>query len=120
MHWLFLIIAIVFEVGWAIAMKKSQGLTNIPWTISFGVMYLLSAGFLALATKTLDIGLAYAMWAGVGMALIATFGIVFLKEPASLLRIGSLALVLIGVVGLKISAAGSPPPKPTVETTNEQ
>lgn len=104
MHWLYLIIAIFFEVGWAISMKKSHGLTNIPWTIAFGVMYLLSAAFLALATKTLDIGLAYALWAGVGMALIATFGIVFLKEPATVLRIVSLALVLVGVVGLKVSA----------------
>jgi multidrug transporter EmrE-like cation transporter len=104
MHWIYLIIAIVFEVGWAIAMKKSDGLSKLPWTISFVVMYLLSAGFLALATKTLDIGLAYALWAGVGMALIATFGIVFLKEPATALRIGSLALVLMGVVGLKVSA----------------
>lgn len=104
MHWLYLIIAIVFEVGWAIAMKKSDGLTKLPWTLSFGLMYLLSAAFLALATKKLDIGLAYAMWAGVGMALIALFGIVFLKESASVLRLGSLALVLVGVVGLKLSA----------------
>lgn len=107
MHWLYLVIAIAFEVGWAIAMKKSDGLTKLPWTISFAVMYLLSAGFLAMATKTLDIGLAYALWAGVGMALIATFGIVFLKEPATALRIGSLTLVLIGVVGLKVSAGGT-------------
>jgi len=118
MHWLYLIIAIVFEVGWAIAMKKSDGLTKLPWTISFAVMYLLSAGFLALATKTLDIGLAYALWAGVGMALIATFGIVFLKEPATALRIGSLALVLIGVVGLKVSAGATSPQTPISSATN--
>ncbi|MBX3390107.1 MAG: multidrug efflux SMR transporter [Phycisphaeraceae bacterium] len=104
MHWLYLIIAIIFEVGWAIAMKKSEGLTKLPWTAAFGVMYLLSAAFLALATKKLDIGLAYAMWAGVGMALIALFGIVFLKESTSALRLGSLALVLVGVVGLKLSS----------------
>jgi len=108
MHWLYLIIAIIFEVGWAIAMKKSDGLSKLPWTLSFAVMYLLSAGFLALATKTLDVGLAYAMWAGVGMAIIATVGIVFLKEPAGALRVASLALVLVGVVGLKISAGAGP------------
>jgi len=118
MHWLYLIIAIIFEVGWAIAMKKSDGLSKLPWTLSFAVMYLLSAGFLALATKTLDIGLAYALWAGVGMALIATFGIVFLKEPATALRIGSLALVLIGVVGLKVSAGGTAPEKSVPAATN--
>lgn len=115
MHWLYLIIAIIFEVGWALAMKKSDGLTKLPWTVAFGIMYLLSAAFLALATKKMDIGLAYAMWAGVGMALIAVFGIVVLKEPAGWLRIGSLALVLIGVVGLKLSAFRSPPSVP-VET----
>ncbi|MGH7243532.1 MAG: DMT family transporter [Phycisphaerales bacterium] len=112
MHWLYLTIAIAFEVGWALAMKKSDGLTRLPWTISFAVMYLLSAAFLALATKKMDIGLAYAMWAGVGMALIATFGIVFLKESASLLRIASLALVLLGVVGLKLSAFPATPSVP--------
>ncbi|MBX3379793.1 MAG: multidrug efflux SMR transporter [Phycisphaeraceae bacterium] len=116
MHWLYLVIAIIFEVGWAIAMKKSDGLSKLPWTLSFAVMYLLSAGFLALATKTLDVGLAYAMWAGVGMAIIATIGIVFLKEPAGALRIASLALVLIGVVGLKISAT-APKPESTAPAT---
>jgi len=108
MHWLYLIIAIIFEVGWAIAMKKSDGLSKLPWTLSFAVMYLLSAGFLALATKTLDVGLAYAMWAGVGMAIIATVGIVFLKEPAGALRVASLALVLVGVVGLKFGGGAGP------------
>lgn len=115
MHWLYLIIAIVFEVGWAIAMKKSDGLSKLPWTVAFGLMYLLSAAFLALATKKLDIGLAYAMWAGVGMAMIAIFGIVFLKEPAGALRVVSLALVLIGVVGLKMSAFDGAKPNGTVQ-----
>lgn len=104
MHWLYLTIAILFEVGWALAMKKSDGLSKLPWTLAFGVMYLLSAAFLALATKKLDVGLAYAMWAGVGMAIIAICGILFLNESAGWLRVCSLVLVLTGVVGLKISA----------------
>ncbi|MBY0114165.1 MAG: multidrug efflux SMR transporter [Phycisphaerales bacterium] len=105
MHWLHLILAIVFEAGWAIAMKKSDGLSKLPWTAGFIVMYLLSAAFLALATKKLEVGLAYAIWAGCGMAIIAVVGMLFLNESASVLRLASLALVLVGVVGLKLSAS---------------
>jgi quaternary ammonium compound-resistance protein SugE len=104
MHWFHLILAIVFEAGWALAMKKSDGLTKPAWVAVFVVTYLLSAAFLALATKKLDVGLAYAIWAGCGMAIIAICGILFLGESASWLRIASLALVLVGVVGLKFSA----------------
>jgi small multidrug resistance pump len=86
-------------------MKKSEGLTRPAWVAVFGVTYLLSAAFLALATKKLDVGLAYAIWAGSGMAIIAVVGIFFLGESASWLRLASLALVLVGVVGLKLSAS---------------
>ena len=105
MPWFYLLLAIVFEVGWALSMKKSEGLSRPGWAIAFGVMYLLSAAFLALATKKMDVGLASALWAGSGMAIIAICGMAFLGESASLLRIGSLALVLAGVVGLKMSAS---------------
>lgn len=104
MHWLHLSLAIIFEVGWALAMKKSEGLTKPAWVAVFVVTYLLSAAFLALATKKLDVGLAYALWAGCGMAIIAICGMLFLNESASTLRLAALALVLVGVVGLKLSA----------------
>lgn len=105
MHWFHLALAIIFEAGWALAMKKSDGLTRPAWAAAFVVMYLLSAAFLALATKKLDVGLAYAIWAGCGMAIIAVCGMFFLGESASWIRIASLALVLVGVVGLKFSAS---------------
>lgn len=105
MHWLHLTLAIIFEAGWALSMKKSDGLTKPAWVAAFAVTYLLSAAFLALATKKLDVGLAYAIWAGCGMAIIAICGILFLNESASWLRLASLALVLVGVVGLKLSAS---------------
>lgn len=85
-------------------MKKSEGLTKPGWVVVFAVTYLLSAAFLALATRKLDVGLAYAIWAGCGMAIIAVVGMLFLGESASPLRVISLALVLVGVVGLKLSA----------------
>lgn len=100
---LYLVLAIVFEVGWAIAMKLSDGMTKVQPTIAMVVMYLLSVVFLALATKKLDISVAYAVWAGSGAALIAIAGIVHFKEPATALKIISVGLIVAGIVGLQIS-----------------
>ncbi len=106
MLYLWLALAIVFEVGWAISMKVSAGLTR-PWpTVATIVMYFLSVVFLSMATKKLDVGTAYAMWAGSGAALIALIGIWWFKEPASALKLGSIALVVLGIVGLNIATGG--------------
>lgn len=108
MLYLWLALAIVFEAGWAIAMKVSEGLTK-PWpTVATVVMYVLSVVFLSFATKRMDVGTAYAIWAGSGAAIIALIGIWWFKEPASALKLGSLGVVVVGIVGLNIAAAGSP------------
>jgi multidrug transporter EmrE-like cation transporter len=106
MTYLLLALAIVFEVGWAIAMKLSSGLTKPAPTIAFGIMYILSAIFLALATKKLDVGVGYAIWAGAGAVLIAVCGITYFKEPASALKVVSMCLVVAGIVGLGLSGGG--------------
>jgi len=106
MVYLWLGLAIVFEVGWAIAMKLSDGLTKVGPAVATVVMYLLSVVFLALATKKMDIGLAYAIWAGTGVALIAVAGMTYFKEPVSALKIGSLALIVLGIAGLNIATGG--------------
>jgi multidrug transporter EmrE-like cation transporter len=114
MTYFYLALAIVFEAGWAIAMKISQGLTR-PWpTAATIVMYVFSLVFLALATRKLQIGVTYAVWAGVGAAIIAGAGIVHFKEPVTPLKLVSLGLVILGVIGLNLSghAAPSPPPGP--------
>lgn len=106
MTFLFLALAIVFEVGWAVAMKLSQGFTRAPYTAATVVMYLLSVVFLALATKKMDIGTAYAVWAGSGVALIAIIGIVHFKEPASALKLASLGLIVLGIIGVSLTRGG--------------
>ncbi len=106
MTYLYLTIAIVFEVGWAIAMKLSKGFSKPGPTAATVVMYLLSVVFLALATRKLEIGVGYAIWAGSGAALIAIAGVVYFKEPASALKIASLGLIVIGIVGLNVAGGG--------------
>src|SRR5262245_31224771 len=103
---LYLLLAIVFEVGWAIAMKLSRGLTRPGPAAATVVMYLLGVVFLALATRKLDIGVAYALWAGSGAAVIAVIGILYFKEPATALKLASLGLIVLGIVGLQIAGGG--------------
>lgn len=103
MTYLYLSIAIVFEVGWAIAMKLSKGFSRPGPAAATVVMYLLSVVFLSLAARKLEIGVAYAVWAGTGAALIALAGIAYFKEPASLLKMVSVGLIVIGIVGLQLA-----------------
>jgi multidrug transporter EmrE-like cation transporter len=103
---LYLILAVVFEVGWAVAMKVSGGLARpVPAAITI-VAYILSLVFLALATRRLEIGAAYAVWAGSGAAIIATIGILYFREPVTALKLISLGLVVAGIVGLQLSGKG--------------
>lgn len=102
MFYLWLALAIAFEVGWAIAMKLSAGFTRPVPTAATIVMYLLSVVFLSLVTKRMDVGVAYAIWAGAGAALIAIAGMTYFREPAGTLKIISLLLIIAGIVGLQI------------------
>jgi small multidrug resistance pump len=106
----YLALAIVFEVAWAVAMKLSQGFTRPGPAAVTVVAYLLSVVFLALATRRLDLSVAYATWGGAGMALIAVCGVLYFREPLTLLKAGSLALILIGIVGLHWSSPGHDEP----------
>lgn len=106
MTYLYLALAILFEVGWALGLKLSNGFTRPLAAIATAAMYILSLVFLMLAVKKLDIGPAYAIWAGTGAALIALAGILYFKEPASALKVISMALVIAGVIGLNLSGGG--------------
>lgn len=103
MVYLWLALAVLFEVGWAVSMKLSKGFTRPGPAIATVVMYLLSVVFLARATRVMDLGVAYAIWVGAGMSLIAVVGMVHFKEPVTPMKIASLALVLLGVLGLNLS-----------------
>src|SRR5262245_8775296 len=107
MTYLWLALAIVFEAGWAIAMKMSEGLTRPAPAAATILMYILSLVFLALATRRLDLGPAYAMWAGAGAVLIAAAGVVYFKEPATVVKLTSMALIVVGIVGLQLATGGA-------------
>jgi multidrug transporter EmrE-like cation transporter len=106
MLYLWLALAIVFEVGWAVAMKMSSGFTKLPATVATVVMYLLSVVFLSQVTRKMDVGVAYAIWAGGGVSLIAIVGMMYFKEPVGTVKVVSLLLVVAGIVGLNVSGGG--------------
>jgi small multidrug resistance pump len=103
MPWLFLAAAIVFEVAGITSMKLSRGLTELWPSFAVIVFYVFSAAAVILALKRLELSTAYAIWSGVGTALAAAIGVVYFREPLTLFKMGSLALVILGVVGLSLA-----------------
>jgi quaternary ammonium compound-resistance protein SugE len=104
MAWLMLVVAGLFEVGWAIGLKYTEGFTR-PWpTIATVTAMVVSIGLLGLAMKTLPVGTAYAVWVGVGAVGTAILGIVLLGESAAPGRLISLGLIVAGIVGLKLAS----------------
>jgi small multidrug resistance pump len=102
MSWVYLILAIIMEVIGTTNMKLSEGFTKILPSILMFVFYGFSFAFITLALKKIDLSIAYALWSGVGTALIAAIGVLYFKEPATAIKIGSIALIVIGVVGLML------------------
>jgi quaternary ammonium compound-resistance protein SugE len=101
--WPLLVLAGLFEVGWAIGLKYTDGYTKLwPSTLTVLAM-IVSVWLLGLAAKELPIGTAYAVWVGIGAVGTVILGIVLLDEPASALRLGSIALIIAGIVGLKLA-----------------
>ena len=103
MNWGILLIAGLFEIGWAIGLKYTEGFSRLWPTVWTLLSMALSVGLLGVAMKTLPVGTAYAVWVGVGAIGTAILGIVLFKEPANAARLLSLALILGGIVGLKLS-----------------
>jgi quaternary ammonium compound-resistance protein SugE len=103
MAWLLVVLAGILESGFAVCLKLSSGLTRIGPTVLFAVFALASFGLLTLALKDLHVGPAYAVWTGIGAAGTVIVGIVWLEEPASVLKMVSIGLVLAGVIGLQLS-----------------
>ena len=105
MTWLYLVLAILLEVSGTTCMKSSEGFTRMVPSILLVVFYTLSFGMLTLALNKIDVSVAYAIWSGVGTALIASIGVLWFKEPATAMKLISLGLIIIGVVGLNLSGA---------------
>lgn len=103
MAWVALVAAGLFETGFAVCLKLSNGLTALWPTVAFAVSALISFGLLNFALRDLEVGAAYAVWTGIGAAGAATFGMVFLGDAVSVTKLVSIALILAGVTGLNLS-----------------
>ena len=103
MTWLYLVLAILLEVSGTTCMKLSEGFTRLVPSILLVVFYTLSFGMLTLALTKIDVSVAYAIWSGVGTALIASIGVLWFKEPATAMKLISLGLIIMGVVGLNLT-----------------
>jgi quaternary ammonium compound-resistance protein SugE len=103
MAWFYLLIAGLFEVGWAIGLKYTEGFSRLWPSLMTIVAMVLSLGFLGLALKTLPVGTAYAIWTGVGAVGTATLGIYLFAEPASAMRLACIGLIVTGIFGLKLA-----------------
>ena len=101
--WLILLIAGLFEIGWAIGLKYTDGFTRFWPTAWTAVALILSMALLGVAVKALPLGTAYAVWVGIGAVGTAALGIVLLGEPATAARLASIGLVVAGIVGLKLA-----------------
>ena len=100
--WIILSVAILLEVAGTSCMKLSQGFSRLIPSILIFVFYGLSFVGLTFALKKIDVGIAYAVWAGIGTALIAAIGMVYFKEPLTLIKLVSILLIITGVVGLNL------------------
>jgi quaternary ammonium compound-resistance protein SugE len=103
MAWLILIVAGVLETGFALALKASDGFSRLVPSVLFVAFAIGSFALLNVALRTLPVGTAYAVWTGIGAAGTALLGIAFYGEPANALRLGSVALIVFGVIGLRLS-----------------
>ncbi|QOW18844.1 quaternary ammonium compound efflux SMR transporter SugE [Lysobacter ciconiae] len=103
MNWIILLTAGLFEIAWAIGLKYSEGFTRLWPTVGTLVAMAISVWMLGIAMKSLPVGTAYAIWVGVGAVGTVILGVVLFDEPVNALRIGSVALIIAGMVGLKLA-----------------
>ncbi|MBS3757744.1 MAG: multidrug efflux SMR transporter [Desulfobacterales bacterium] len=104
-YWFFLFIAIVLEVAGTTSMKLSEGFSRLVPSVLIFLFYGLSFAGLTLALKRIDVSVAYAIWAGLGTALITVIGLIYFKEPATALKIISIGLIILGVIGLNVNGS---------------
>lgn len=101
-HWLYLAAAILLEVAGTVSMKLSDGFTRLLPSILLFVFYAASFTALTFSLKKIDLSIAYTVWAGVGTALIALVGILYFREPVTMVKTVSICLIIVGVVGLSL------------------
>lgn len=101
--WLMLLLAGAFEIGYALSVGGSEAFTVLSWSISALIFFLLTLYCLSAALKTIDVGIGYAVWAGIGAVGAAGFGSVLLDQPLTLVQASWLAVIILGVVWLKLA-----------------
>ncbi|ELZ00213.1 quaternary ammonium compound efflux SMR transporter SugE [Natrialba aegyptia] len=106
MSWYVLLLAGLFEIGWAIGLEYSDGLTKPVPTVATAVSLIISMILLAQAVKDLPVGTAYAVWTGIGAVGTASLGIFLFDEPATLVRIACIGVIVVGIVGLHLASGG--------------
>jgi quaternary ammonium compound-resistance protein SugE len=107
MAWIFLFIAGIFEIVWAIGLKYTEGFTKLFPSVITVLGMAISFYFLSMAVKTLPIGTAYAIWTGIGAAGAVILGMVLFGEPRNLLRLMFVAFILAGIIGLKATSGSN-------------
>ena len=105
MNWVYLVIAGILEIGWAIGLKYTEGWSRLYPSLITVVLMIASFQFLSMALKTLPIGTAYAIWTGIGAVGTTILGMIFFDEPRDILRILCILLIVGGIAGLKLTSA---------------
>jgi len=106
MAWVVLVFSGIMEAGWALSLKASDGFSRLWPSVAFIVLLIASMAGLTFALKTLPVGPAYAVWVGIGAVLTAVIGMIAFKDPVNVITIGSIALIIAGVVGLQVAGSG--------------
>ncbi|HEV2506437.1 MAG TPA: SMR family transporter [Mesorhizobium sp.] len=101
--WLMLLLAGAFEIGYALSVGGSQAFTVPSWSIAALIFFLLTLYFLSAALRTIDVGIGYAAWAGIGSVGAAAFGSILLDQPLTLVQAFWLGVIIVGVVWLKLA-----------------
>ena len=104
MAWVYLFIAGLFEITWAIGLKYADGFTKLVPSVITVVGMIASVVLLGLALRELPVGTGYAVWTGVGTVGAAILGMILFQEPATAIRLGCIALIVVGIIGLKFAA----------------
>lgn len=104
MSWVILVVAGLFEIGWAVGLKYTEGFTRLGASLATGASMLVSVWLLGVALRSLPLGTAYAVWTGIGTVGTALVGIVLFQESAELGRLACLGLIVAGIIGLKVLA----------------
>ena len=104
MAWLYLIVGGLFEIGFTTALRFVDGFRNAPWTLAFLASVAVSMGLLELAARTIPMGTAYAVWGGIGALGTVVVGIIWFDEPATLVRVMLIFLIVAAIAGLRLTA----------------